>query len=418
LYRWMIFSILSLMFIFSYLVRLSTGVLGPELMRDLEIDAAQLGLLGGIFFYAFAIVQIPVGLALDSFKPKRVIVLTTFLAALGCFLLSDAKSFTTALYGRILIGLGTSAVLMGSLKILSDWFRPNEFGFLSGFMLSLGNLGALISATPLVFMSAELGWRKCFFSFGLLVILLMLMISLFVRNSSVEERNERLGLSLKNKISKAILDPLASVFSNRHFWFIALSSLIRYGALVSIQGFLGTLFLLDILGYSAQTSGNILSMISIGYMIGSPLAGRLSDRVFLSRKKVMVTGLLLFAMTVMPFLLVQTQNTLLWYGVFLGLGFFASVGAISFVHAKELFPKEVGGLAMTAINLFNIGGVGIGQQFLGIVLQRFPRTSRGYPLDAYQQAFGILFLASMIAFIVYLAAKDTSPLSLPETDQK
>ena len=234
----MIFSILSLMFIFSYFMRLSTGVLGPELMRDLEMDAAQLGLLGGIFFYAFAAVQIPVGLALDSFKPKRVIVLTTLFAALGCFLLSDARSFTTALYGRMLIGLGTSAVLMGSLKILSDWFRSDEFGFLSGFMLSLGNLGALIATTPLVLMSEEIGWRKCFFSFGLLAILFMSMITLFVKDVSVGERRKRLGLSRREKISKAILNPLALVFSNKHFWFIAISSLVRYGALVSIQGFL------------------------------------------------------------------------------------------------------------------------------------------------------------------------------------
>jgi MFS family permease len=416
LYRWMIFSILSLMFIFSYFMRLSTGVLGPELMRDLEMDAAQLGLLGGIFFYAFAAVQIPVGLALDFFKPKRVIVITTLFAALGCFLLSEARSFTAALYGRMLIGLGTSAVLMGSLKILSDWFRPNEFGFLSGFMLSLGNLGALIATTPLVLMSAEIGWRKCFFSFGLLAILFMSMIALFVSDASAGERTKRSGLSRREKLSKAILNPLALVFSNKHFWFIALSSLVRYGALVSIQGFLGTLFLLDILGYSTQTSANILSMISIGYMIGSPLAGRLSDRVFLSRKKVMVVGLLLFAVTVLPFLLIQTRNTLLWYVIYWGLGFFASVGAVSFAHVKELFPKEVSGLALTAINLFNIGGVGIGQQFLGIVIRRFPKTSAGYPIEAYQQAFAILFVASLAAFMVYLATKDTSPLSLPETD--
>ena len=132
----------------------------------------------------------------------------------------------------------------------------------------------------------------------------------------------------------------------------------------------------------------------------------------------MVVGLLLFAVTVLPFLLIQTRNTLLWYVIFWGLGFFASVGAVSFAHVKELFPKEVGGLALTAINLFNIGGVGMGQQLLGIVIRRFPKTSTGYPIEAYQQAFAILFVASMAAFMVYLATKDTSPLGLPETDIK
>lgn len=402
------------MFIFSYFIRLSTGVLGPELMRDLRMDAGQLGMLGGAFFYAFAIVQVPVGLALDAFRPKRVIVSTTLLAALGCLFLSFAESFEMALYGRILLGFGTSAVLMGSFKILTHWFRPDEFGFLSGAMLSLGNFGALIAATPLVLMASKMGWRNCFFIFAIFVILGTLLISLVVKDFS-PERDRQLAVisSWRERISKAILSPLALVFSNRHFWSIAISALIRYGSLISIQGFLGTLYLIEVLGYSAQKAGNILSMISIGYLVGSPLAGRFSDAVFRSRKKVMLVGLALFAITNLPFLLAKTKSDLLWYIVFFGLGLFSSVGAVGFAHVKELFPGEVAGLALTAMNLFNIGGVGIGQQALGVIVRRFPKTPSGYPPEAYHQAFVIIFVASVAAFMIYLAVKDTHPSRRP-----
>ena len=402
------------MFIFSYFIRLSTGVLGPDLMRDLGMDAGQLGMLGGAFFYAFALVQVPVGLALDAYRPKRVIVSTTVLAALGCLFLSLAESFEMALYGRILLGIGTSAVLMGSFKIFTHWFRPDEFGFLSGVMLSLGNLGALIAATPLVLMSSKIGWRSCFLIFAIFVALGTLSISLVVKDPAPGRGSEiAVVSSWRERISRAILSPLALVFSNRHFWSIAISALIRYGSLISIQGFLGTLYLIEVLGYSAQKAGNILSMISIGYLVGSPLAGRFSDAVFRSRKKVMLVGLALFAITILPFLFAKARSDLLWCIVFFGIGFFSSVGAVGFAHVKELFPGEVAGLALTAMNLFNIGGVGIGQQVLGVVIRRFPKTPSGYPPEAYHQAFVIIFVASVAAFMIYLAARDTHPSRAP-----
>jgi sugar phosphate permease len=403
------------MFIFSYFIRLSTGVLGPDLMRDLRIDARQLGMLGGAFFYAFAIAQVPVGLALDAFRPKRVIVSTIVLAAFGCIFISLAENFKIALYGRILLGFGMSAVLMGGFKILTYWFRPDEFGFLSGVMLSLGNFGALIAATPLVSMSSKIGWRNCFLIFAIFVALGTLSICFAVKDTTATRCSEMAVVSSwRKKISKAILSPLALVFSNRHFWCIAISALIRYGSLISIQGFLGTLYLIDVLGYSVREAGNILSMISIGYLLGSPLAGWFSDAIFRSRKKVMLVGLALFTVTMVSFLSVKEKSDLFWYFVFFGVGFFSSVGAVAFAHVKELFPDEVTGLALTAMNFFNIGGVGIGQQVLGVVVGRFPKKPSGYPPEAYHEAFAIIFAASIVAFIVYLAVRDTHPSCVSE----
>jgi len=103
---WAIFAILAVVFVFSYFIRLSTGVLGPSLMEDLRLDVEQLGLLAGAFFYAFALCQIPVGVALDSFSPKYVLLATLMPAIAGCALFALAGGFSTALWGRILIGVG------------------------------------------------------------------------------------------------------------------------------------------------------------------------------------------------------------------------------------------------------------------------------------------------------------------------
>lgn len=416
MYRWLIFSVFGLAYIFSYFIRFSTGVLGPELMKDLGIGAGQLGIMAGILFYAYAIVQIPLGLALDSYSAKRIIISATLLAALGCFLFSLAKSFEMALIGRVLIGFGMSPIFMGGLKIFNNWFRSDEFGLLSGSMISLGNFGGLLAAAPLVFLASTIGWRKCFLIFAIFVIFITLLIFWIVKDFPPERQCHDTILSEKrNNISKTILFPLVLVFSNKHFWLIAISTLIRYGSIISIQGFLGTLYLIDVLGYDVQKSGNILSMISVGYLIGSPMAGRISDVVFRSRKKVVLACLSLFPVLILPFLLKEIKNDICWYIVFLGLGLVSSAGGVSFAHVKELFPREIAGFALSTFNLFAMGGVGIGQHVLGIIIGRFPKTVSGYPLEAYHQVFITLFVASIAAFIIYLMVKDTNPLHYDKT---
>lgn len=299
--------------------------------------------------------------------------------------------------------------MSGSLKIFNNWFRPDEFGFLSGLMLSLGNFGALIAASPLVFMANALGWRKCFIFFSIFVTFNTFLIILLVKDCPPEKKQNRCRATTR-KISTVVFHPLALVFSNKDFWFIAISCFLRFGVQISIQGFIGTLYLVEALGYNAQESGNVLSMISLGYLIGSPLAGRLSDITFQSRKKVVLFALFFFAVSNFPFLLKEAQPHILWYVVFFGLGLFGSVASVNFAHIKELFPNDIVGLALAAVNLFCIGGVGVGQHLIGIVIGGFSKTNFGYPVEAYQDAFLILFVASIIGFICYLFPQDTDPL--------
>jgi sugar phosphate permease len=411
-YGWFVFSLLSLMFIFSYFIRLSTGVLGPSLMEDLRLSPGHLGLIAGAFFYAFGASQIPVGMALDTFSPKRVIISTTLLGALGCLLMGVATSFKMAMAGRILLGMGMSSVLMGSLKIFANWFQPSQFGFVAGFMLSLGNLGGLIAAAPLIFMANSIGWRSCFLLFGIFVVVMTVVISILVKDSP-RTNGLKKTYSKQSKQSSAF-SSLKVVFSSKDFWLIGMSSFVRYGALISIQGFLGTLYLVDVMGYSAQQAGNVLSMISFGYIVGGPLSGHFSDTVFRSRKKVMVAGLFSFGSLIAPFLLDITEGPLFWYVIFFGLGFFSSIGAVAFAHVKELFPAEISGVAFTSTNFLIMAGAAMGQHGLGYVIEMFPQAGKAYPPAAYRSTFTIIFIASAVAFVLYLMVRDSKVLPLAE----
>ncbi len=381
-------------------------------MEDLRLDVEQLGLLAGAFFYAFALCQIPVGVALDSFSPKYVLLATLMPAIAGCALFALAGGFSTALWGRILIGVGMSSMLMGSLKIFGNWFPQDQFAFLSGMMLSLGNLGAFVSASPLVFAAAMIGWRNCFWAFSLFLVLSFFAILFFVKDQPAPEPASSASAKASDKphYGNGSLSSLSVVFRDRNFWMISLSAFIRYGSLICIQGFLGTLYLVQVLGYPAHKAGNILSMIAIGYLVGSPLMGRLSDSMFRSRKKVMVWGLLLYTLFI-PLFLFDPDNELLWYVTFFALGFFASVGAVGFAHVRELFPKEISGVVLTANNLFNIGGVAVGQHLIGMLMARYPAPVTGHSVEAYHAAFTALFLSSLFGFLVYLFVKDSRVLS-------
>jgi len=405
---WVVFAVLSLGSVFSFFLRLSTGVLGPPLMDELQMDARQLGALAGAFFYAFAAVQIPVGLALDSFSPKRVMIATLALAVAGCVLFGLADRYEIALWGRVLMGLGMSSMLMGSMTLIHHGFRPDRFAFLSGVVLSLGNIGGVLAAAPLVYAVSLVGWRNCFLGTALLLALLCVAIAALVKGGPDGSRGAPAG-SRRALLKRNLFSSSRAVFTDRHFWFISLSAFVRYGSLITIQGFLGTLYLIDVLGYSLQTAANMLATLSVGYLIGSPLLGRLSDSI-LSRKRVMVAALFVY-LGCISFFLFDIDSPGLWYTVFFALGFFSSMSAVSYAHVKELFPEGMAGFALTSTNLFTIGGVAVGQKLIGWVVSRFPQRVTGYAPEAYHAAFALLFTACIAAFLLYVFVRDTRPLT-------
>src|SRR4030043_608310 len=168
----LIFLILSALYLLSMFYRVSNAVIAPNLIRDLSLDAATLGILGGAFFYSFALLQIPMGPMLDRMGPRIVITSFSMIGALGAFVFAFGNSFLVALLGRILIGVGMASVLMGSMKVFVTKFPPKEFVTLIGIMQAIGSLGNIFAASPLSFLSSTIGWRLTFIIAGVVTALL------------------------------------------------------------------------------------------------------------------------------------------------------------------------------------------------------------------------------------------------------
>jgi predicted MFS family arabinose efflux permease len=404
--RWTLFAICTSLFLISLFYRASNAIIAPDLSRDLNLEPHDLGLLGAAFFYAFALIQLPLGPILDRVGAKTTMLFLNVVAICGTLIFASTASLAGGVMGRALLGVGMAANFMGTLKLLTHWFEPEKFASLSGLVLALGTLGSLAATTPLALMVQSLGWRGSFYALAGLNFLLIICLFLFVQDRPFGKQAP-ITRSPNQKPSLPLAGSIKRLFSSWSFWAISFSLFLRYGSFASIQSLWAGPFLIEYLGFSNVTAGNILLMMSIAFILGSPTGGMLSDRVFRSRKRVVILASCITAVTV--FMLSKWQGT--FYPPLLGclffvFGFFASFNQVSYAHIKELMPEEMSGTAMTGINFFTMLGAGIFMHGLGGVIKYIGGglTQNG---QAYSTAFLICSVALFGSFGLYLTTRDS-----------
>ena len=417
--RWGIFTVLWSMFVLSMFYRVSNAVIAPEVVRDLGLSAEGLGLLGGAFFYSFAVLQVPMGAAIDRIGPRIMITVLPLVTALGTFLFAFSQSLTVAFIARLLIGVGMSCVLMGTLKTLTAWFSADEFATMTGLTFSVGTLGTILATSPLAYLVSLLGWRISFVLIGIVTILISIVVFKVVRDRPEEGNGEGSAGNPSGKKEKIpVLLSLRMILGNLSFWQIATTGFFRYGTFVAIQGLWAGPYLMEILGYSPIKTGNILFMMALGGIIGGPLGGRLSDKVLRSRKKVMILGMSAYAVGIL-FITGWTGIThgAFYYGLFFSLGFFTSFGMVGFSHIKELFDVRMAATAMTATNFFSMMGGAVSMHVMGKIVGIFPKVGGAYPPQAYHTAFLSCLLGIAAATAFYAFSEDTKPRPPREPSQ-
>lgn len=397
-----VFFLASLLFALSQFYRVSNAVIAPKLQEELVLTAEQLGLVSAVFFYVFAFVQIPLGMAVDRYGGRLTMAVLTTVGAGGALVFAGAPSFAVALVGRGLLGLGMAGNLMGSMKLLSHWFSPREFATLSGMMLALGTLGNMLAATPLAAATERIGWRGSFVVLGVLTLLLAALFFLFVTERP--EETEEMPASASRP---SAFQSLLSLYGNRDYWIISTATFFRYGTLVAIQGLWIGPYMIRQLGFSPVTAGNLLLMLNVGLIVGSPLGGWLSDRVLRSRKKLVLLGL--GAMAADLFILSTgwgEKSAWLLGGFLLAFGLFGSFGIVMYAHIKELMPAHMTGTALSGINLFTMLGGATLLQGLGWVLDHWRGAAAAGHTD-YRMTFMLCAAGVTAALTAYAFVRDS-----------
>lgn len=358
--RWAIFVVGSLNFLFSMFYRVSTAVISPALVSDLGLSGGQLSDLSAVFFYAFAVSQIPIGVALDRVGPRITMAFLACAAVSGTVIFAVGQTFLHLLIGRILLGIGMSGNLMVLLALLAAWFPVNRFAFLSGVAVAIGALGNLLAATPLALMSLWIGWRGSFLVFAAINTVIVGILLLVMRNYPS-------GSATISWKSPSLSSGLAHLLRTYSYWAISLASFVRYGYIAALQGLWAAPFLVYGLGLGELDSSNVLLSMAVGYMLGLPLSGSLSDSVLRSRKQVILGSLALFFFLTVSVLWLTPSTSLRYIMfIFFWLGFAAAPGQIMYAHIKELLPPSMIAQAITAVNLFTVLGAGIITHLLGL----------------------------------------------------
>lgn len=416
-YRWLIFWVLATAYLFVYFHRLSLSVVANDIVKDFNTSAGVMGLLGSIYFYCYAAMQLPAGLLSDSIGPRKTVTVFLLVASAGSILFGLAPDIYTAFGGRILVGFGVSMVFIPTMKILSQWFRAKEFASMAGILNAVGGVGALAATWLLAFMTSSIGWRTSFVIIGCCTLFLLIIVWFVVRDRP-EDRGWPSILAIENMESDSNVKPegiglmegAKRVLSNKYFWPVAIWFFFDCGIFFGFGALWGGPYLMHVYGLSQGETGAILSMIAYGMIVGSPLLGFISDRVLKSRKKpFMICTSILACLLLFLYLVPTGLPKFALYIVFLVLSVCASsIVVIGFTTTKELFPVEIAGTSVGTVNLFPFLGGAVFMPLLGRILDMYPKTATGgYALEGYSTLLLVLFISSVLALICTFFMKET-----------
>jgi sugar phosphate permease len=413
--RWIIYLISCLLFIFSQFYRSSIAVIAPNLVEELDLDTEALGLISAAFFYAFAAMQIPVGLYLDRVGPRALMTALSLIAVAGAALFAYGESSAALIVGRLLLGVGMACNLMGPLKLIATWFSPLYFATLSAIFVSVGTAGNIAAATPLVWLTGWFGWRATFLLFAMGNLVIALLFYLVARDHPEDPpvRRSPAAATVSLSVARSGLLPL---FRRRDYWLISMGTFFRYGIYASVQALWAGPFLMVTMGLSQVMTGNLLLAMSIGLIVGSPVCGWVSDSILRSRKTVIIAGLasmagILVTLAVLP----GAAGLLILFALFVGLGFSSGSGQIMYAHIKERMPLENAGTAMTGINFFTMTGVAFFLHGLGWAINAFyPEGS--LPPNVFRMAFVLFGGCLGITGLLYGLTVDDKRISRKRTD--
>lgn len=402
-----IFCVLAGLFVMSQFLRVANAVMAKDLMCDLHLSASELGTLGSAFFYAFALMQLPLGWALDRMPTWLIMTFIPLFSALGVVIFAMAQGFTMAWIGWMFCGIGMSAVLMGSMKIFAQRYNPSYFGTLSSLMISIGGVGNIFAATPLVILMTTFGWRKAFLGIGGIIgFLCGLAFWLLYQTRHDTTRRISSGNSSNIPFGKGV----RIVLSSLTFWQCAAVSFVFYGTFVAIQGLWGGPYLRDVAGFSPLATGNILFCLALGRILGSPLGGILSDRIFRTRKWIVIPALAIYSIAFLGLNGVVSFTSAWAYGVvFFGIAAFSSTSVLLYAQLKEIMPPQVLGFTSTSLNFFVMVGGAVLIQLIGYIVQYYPHSNGIYSIEAYYTAFWVCLGLSLASLLFYLFSKERRP---------
>lgn len=410
-YKWVVWACLAAAFFIVFFHRYSTAVVADDLVLALNLSGTQLSNLASMYFYAYALMQIPSGILADYLGPRRTAAYGMIIAAVGSLLFGLATTAFMAYAGRLIVGIGVSVVFVSTLKAQSVWFKAREFAFISGLTSVVGNIGGVSATVPLALTVVALGWRSAFWVIALVSLFVAALILVFVR-----DKPQELNLPPQNVVADTtpirVWDGLLNVVGNVQTWKGTIILAGVMGGITSISGLWGIPYLMHVYDLSKTQASSYVLAMTLGVMAGSPLMGYLADKLG-RRKPILLAGSALYTLSWLGILVIDKGQLALplLYALLFAAGLSGVSFILTFATAKEANRPSLSGIATSVVNTGGFFGAALLNITIGMLLDArwagvYRSGTRVYPLSAYRAGFSLYLLGGLLAFLVALTLQE------------
>ena len=359
-YPWIIWSLAACFFFYKYLVQVSPSVMTGDLMKAFSVNGAGLGNLSAFYFYAYLIMQIPVGLMLDRYSPRMLTTVAIFICSLSTLIFSMSHTLWLACLSRALMGAGAAFAAVSCFKLASVWFAPKRFAMVSGMFMTAAMLGAVGGQMPLALLVQNLGWRHGMAIVSLAGLVLGVVYYLVLRDKSIEA-------STDTNLPQGMRHQLKHVVSNPQAWALSLFSGLAFAPVSVFGGLWGVPFLEIAYQLNRTDAALAVSCIFIGFAAGAPFWGWLSD--FIQRRKPILFIGTTTALVCLLIVLYSAQLQLVsLMALLFCFGFGTSGFFTSFAMIRELFSLALAATVLGVMNTFDSVFEALFEPLVGIFL--------------------------------------------------
>lgn len=392
-----------LFFGYAFIQRVAPSVMTDELMAEFAVGAGSLGILSGAYFYAYAALQLPVGLMTDRYGPRKLMSAAIILCAIASFGFANSESLFSATLYRALIGGSVAFGFVGTLSIIAQFFRPVRFAMLAGLVQSTGMLGAMLGQAPLALVVEQQGWQRSFVWMAAVAIVLGILLFFFVPRRQAEAHADAGKQSLRAS--------LVGVAGNPQSWLCAGIGFGLAAPMLSFAGLWAIPWLGVAYGLDRSAAAPLASTLFAGWAIGSPLAGWVSDRQGL-RRPVMFWGALISLLTLS--LLVYLSYLPVWMiaSLFFINGLAGSTMVVVFGSVREVNHPVRAAAAMGLANMCVVGSGAVTQPLMGWLLDlswggQIVNNIRVYQVADFRVAVAALIVTLVISLLCVVMLKET-----------
>ena len=397
-----VFAVFASAYFLSTLLRAITATLSPTLTLEFGLQARDLGLLAGGYFFGFSLTQLPMGHWLDQHGPKKVVLSFLGVAVLGCLVFAWASDFTGLLFARMLIGVGVSACLMAPLTGYRRWLKLEKQQRANSWMLMTGAFGMLASTLPVQWLLPLVGWRWLFVGLALLIVISMALMAW-----QVPAWRQPAAVGAQEAAPTGILASYAQVWRHPYFRALTPMGFFNYGGLIAMQTLWAGPWMIKVSGYSPLDAATGLFWINVCMLFTFWLWGLITPMLFargLTANRLMTGGVPLVFCVLIYIVWAGADAGALHWALFCMTSSFVSLAQPAVGMA---FPGHLAGRALSAYNLVLFLGVFVVQWGVGLMIDGFKGMGLMEP-QAFQAAMAVFLVTCLASYAYFLKHKSDS----------